>query len=103
MLPAGFAVGLASAIAGDAVTGLHDPAKFLDVDVHKLSGARALVPDDILSRRFRPKPGDTVPAQDCVHGRCSDTNRPADHVRSFAQILTRAQDCPLDGFGCPPG
>ena len=42
-----------------------------------------------------------MPLQDGVHGRGGDTERPADHVRTLAQLFAGAQDRLLDRVGSP--
>jgi hypothetical protein len=84
VLPACPAGGSHRAIAGDAVAGLDDPSELLDVDVHELSGSRALVADDLLASDWDTETRAAVAMQHRVHGGGSHSERPADHVRSFA-------------------
>jgi len=103
VLPAGSALRLARAIAGDAVSWPDDAAELLDVDVHELAGRGALVADDLLAASTHDQARATVPAEHRVHGRGSDPERPTDHVRSFAKLLSGAQDRLLDDLGRTPG
>jgi hypothetical protein len=95
VLPAG-TLGSPRAIASDAVAGPHDPAQLLDIDVNELTWAGALVADDLLARRTHDQARATVPAKHRVHRRSRHSDRPADHVRSFPQLLSRTQDRLLD-------
>ena len=102
VLPAG-TVGSSRAITGDSMAGPYDPAQLLDVDVHELTWTGALVADDLLARRAYDQPRASVPAKHSVHGRGRDTEGPTDDVRSFAQLISRAQNRLLDCRGRAPG
>jgi hypothetical protein len=100
--PAGLALGPLGAVAGDAMAGADDPAELLDVDVQQLARALALVADHLARRQGRPQPRAAVPAQDCVHGRGGEAERPAERVRAEAQLAAGAQDRLLDRRWRPP-
>jgi hypothetical protein len=102
VLPAGTARPI-TAVAGDAVAGLHDPAELLHVDVQELAGPLALVTHDLLPRRGRPQPRATVPPQDRMHRRGGNTGRPPDQMRAQLQLGTRPQHRLLDRLRCAPG
>jgi hypothetical protein len=79
-----------------------DPPQRLDVDVHELAGAGTLVADDRFPQRARPQPRAAVAAQDRVHRRGCETERPAERVRPQAQLAAGAQDRLLDGLRRSP-
>ena len=86
VLPAGFALRALRAVAGDAVAGPDDPAELLAVDVHELARPLALVADDLLRSAGGTSREQPMAAQDRVHRRGRQTERPADHVRARLQL-----------------
>ena len=96
VLPAGLALRTLAAVAGDAVAGPDDPPELLDVDVQQLTGALALVADDRLTRHARHQARAAVPAQDRVHGRGGEAERPAERVRAQTQLGAGTQHRLLD-------
>jgi len=91
------------AIAGHAVSGYRDAPELLHIDVHELTGLRALVADDLLASWTRHESRAAVPTEHCVHGRGSDPERPANHVWALVKLLACAQDRLLERCRCAPG
>src|ERR671919_311308 len=102
VLPAGPARALA-AVAGDAMAAGADAPELLDVDVHELARAGALVADDLRTRQGRPQSRGAMAAQDRVHGRGGQAERPAELVRAEAQLAAGAQDRLLESRRRAPG
>jgi hypothetical protein len=90
VLPAGTAVA-GKPIAVDALTDRPEAAELLDVDVHQLTGPRALIPLHRLPRR-QPQPRDAVAAQHLPHRRGRHTELASNDQRACLRVRARSED-----------